>query len=87
MSEEEVTLPKATLPKVGLSKLTPLLEFLGVGRAAHKAGVKAGTFPPARVPSRKPGSPDLYDCAENWSDHDHVPAVRQDVGARRNVVR
>ena len=58
---------EASLPKVGLSKLTPLLKLLGVGRAAHKAGVKAGTFPPARVPSRKPGSPDLYDCAENWA--------------------
>ena len=58
---------EASLPKVGLSKLTPLLKLLGVGRAAHKAGVKAGTFPPPRIRSRKPGSPDLFDCAENWA--------------------
>ena len=55
------------LPKIGLSKLKPLLKFLGLGRAAHKTGVAAGTLPPARVPSRKPGSPALYSCAENWA--------------------
>ena len=56
-----------TLPKIGLTKLQPLLKFFGLGRAAHKTGVAAGTLPPARVPSRKPGSPDLFDCAQAWA--------------------
>ena len=84
MSEEH----EISLPKVGLSKLTPLLKFLGVGRAAHKAGVSAGTFPPARVPSRKPGSPDLYDCAEIWAVYHgkdwrdvHAPCLQTDDAA------
>ncbi len=56
-----------TLPKVGLTKRPPVLKFLGLGRAAHEAGIAAGTFPPPRIRSRKPGSPDLFDCAENWA--------------------
>ena len=63
MSEEH----EVTLPKVGLTKLQPVLKIYGVGRAGHKAGVNAGIFPPARVPSRKPGSPDFYDCAQVWA--------------------
>jgi hypothetical protein len=55
------------LPAKGLSKLGPVLKVCGVGRPAYKAGENAGTFPPPRIPSRKPGSPDLYDCAQVWA--------------------
>ena len=58
---------EVTLPKIGLTKLGPALDFLGVGRACYKAGVKAGTFPPPCVPSRTPGSPELLDCAKLWA--------------------
>ena len=63
MSEEH----EVSLPKVGLTKKRRLLKFFDLGPAAHKAGVKAGILPPPRIPSRKPGSADLFDCAENWA--------------------
>ena len=55
------------LPSKGLSKLGPVLKLLGVCRPAFMAGIKAGTFPPARIPSRKPGSPALWDGKQIWA--------------------
>ena len=54
-------------PRIGLTKLGPALTLLGICRPAFMAGIKAGTFPPPRIPSRKPGSPALWDCQQIWA--------------------
>ena len=59
----EKTLP----PRIGLTKLPPILNLLGVARPAFEAGIKAGAFPPARIASRKPGSAALWDCQQIWA--------------------
>ena len=59
----EKTLP----PKIGLTKLPPILALLGVARPAFEAGIEAGIFPRPRVPSRKPGCSALWDSAQIWA--------------------
>ena len=59
--------PPPLPPRVGLTRLEPVLNLCGVRRPAFEAGIAAGTFPPPRIPSRKPGSPALWDCQQIWA--------------------
>ncbi len=54
-------------PRIGLTRLRPVLALLGVSRGAFEASVAAGTFPPPRVPARKPGASALWDSAQVWA--------------------
>ena len=59
--------PPPPPPRVGLTRLEPVLHLYGLRRPGFEAGVAAGTFPPPRIPSRKPGSPGLWDCRQIWA--------------------
>ena len=59
--------PSPLPPRVGLTRIGPVLKLYGVGRPAFLAGIKAGIFPPPCIPSPKPGSPGLWDCAQIWA--------------------
>ena len=60
--------PKITLPpKIGLTKLQPILRLVGISRTTFFNGVEAGVYPPPRVPARKPGASSLWDAAQVWA--------------------
>ncbi len=59
--------PPPLPPRIGLTRIGPVLKLYGVGRPAFVAGIKAGIFPPPCIPSRKPGSAALWDGAQVWA--------------------
>ncbi len=63
MKNEDRRLP----PRIGLTRLRPVLNLLDVSRGTFEVGVKEGTFPPPRVPARKPGASGLWDAAQAWA--------------------
>ena len=54
-------------PRIGLTRLRPVLNLLAVSRGTFEAGIRDGTFPPPRVPARKPGASGLWDAAQAWA--------------------
>ncbi len=60
--------PKITLPpKIGLTKLRPILRLVGISRTTFFNGVEAGIYPTPRIPAAKPGASALWDSAQVWA--------------------
>ena len=60
--------PKITLPpKIGLTKLRPILLLYNISRTTFFKGVDAGHYPPPRIRAAKPGASSLWDSAQIWA--------------------
>lgn len=65
-------------PRIGLTKLTPILRLFNISRGTFKKGVVDGTYPPPRVPAGKPGASDLWDAAQIGAGFTTAEAVDVD---------